>query len=77
MIDAKSSWDFFAQAGFDGSWIDGGASRTWYLAFAAGKFPVVSSLDFSSAFPAFSPLLSRDQKVLIMASALGGALEAD
>lgn len=39
LIDAKASWEFFAQAeGFDGSWIDGGGSRTWYLAFAAGEF---------------------------------------
>jgi len=43
LIDAKSSWDFFAQAGFDGSWIDGGASRTWYLAFAAGKLDFLAS----------------------------------
>ncbi len=34
-IDPQRSWDFFAQENFDGSWLDGGASRTWYLAFAA------------------------------------------
>ena len=34
-IDPQQSWDFFAQQSFDGSWLDGGASRTWYLAFAA------------------------------------------
>ncbi|CAF9927650.1 hypothetical protein IMSHALPRED_007264 [Imshaugia aleurites] len=34
-IDPRQSWDFFAQQNFDGLWLDGGASRTWYLAFAA------------------------------------------
>lgn len=38
LIDPKASWDFFAQPNFDYSSIDGGASRTWYLAFAAGEF---------------------------------------
>jgi endo-1,3(4)-beta-glucanase len=37
LIDPQASWDFFAQDQFDYSWIDGGASRTWYLAYAAGK----------------------------------------
>ncbi|KAL9061962.1 MAG: hypothetical protein Q9206_000148 [Seirophora lacunosa] len=35
LIDPKRSWEFFAQQDFDPTWIDGGASRTWYLAFAA------------------------------------------
>ena len=34
-IDPQQSWDFFAQENFNGIWLDGGASRTWYLAFAA------------------------------------------
>jgi endo-1,3(4)-beta-glucanase len=38
LIDPAASWRFFSQSNFDYSWIDGGASRTWYLAFAAGKF---------------------------------------
>jgi endo-1,3(4)-beta-glucanase len=37
LIDPKASWKFFAQPNFDYSWIDGGATRTWYLAFAAGE----------------------------------------
>lgn len=37
-INAKASWGFFSQNNFDYSWIDGGASRTWYLAMAAGEF---------------------------------------
>ncbi|KAJ5183331.1 hypothetical protein N7492_000947 [Penicillium capsulatum] len=36
LLDPKASWEFFAQDDFDYSWIDGGATRTWYLAFAAG-----------------------------------------
>ncbi|KAJ5247716.1 hypothetical protein N7468_002699 [Penicillium chermesinum] len=36
IIDPQQSWDFFSQDNFDYSWIDGGASRTWYLAYAAG-----------------------------------------
>ncbi|KAL8723083.1 MAG: hypothetical protein Q9225_000554 [Loekoesia sp. 1 TL-2023] len=36
LIDPRKSWDFFAQRDFDMTWIDGGASRTWYLAWAAG-----------------------------------------
>ncbi|PWY82914.1 hypothetical protein BO70DRAFT_404481 [Aspergillus heteromorphus CBS 117.55] len=36
IIDPASAWNFFAQSGFDYSSIDGGASRVWYLAYAAG-----------------------------------------
>ncbi|KAF4768351.1 hypothetical protein HAV15_002079 [Penicillium sp. str.  len=36
LVDPKASWEFFTQPNFDYSWIDGGATRTWYLAFAAG-----------------------------------------
>ncbi|RHZ59386.1 glucan endo-1,3-beta-D-glucosidase [Aspergillus thermomutatus] len=36
LVDPVASWDFFTQPNFDYSWIDGGATRTWYLAFAAG-----------------------------------------
>lgn len=38
LIDPKTSWEFFAQSNFDPRWIDGGGSRTWYLAWAAGEF---------------------------------------
>ncbi|KAI5294618.1 hypothetical protein KEM52_003607 [Ascosphaera acerosa] len=34
--DARESWSFFSQGGFDNGWLDNGASRTWSLAFAAG-----------------------------------------
>ncbi len=41
IVDPKASYDFFAQANFDPSWLDGGASRTWYLAYAAGELPIM------------------------------------
>ncbi|KAF4982297.1 hypothetical protein FZEAL_2046 [Fusarium zealandicum] len=37
-IEPKKAWDFFASSKFDSSWLDGGASRTWYLAYAGGEF---------------------------------------
>lgn len=36
LVDPKSAYAFFAQSNFDDGWLDGGASRTWYLAFCAG-----------------------------------------
>lgn len=36
IIDPKTSYNWFNQANFNPVYIDGGASRTWYLAFAAG-----------------------------------------
>ncbi|KAJ5820525.1 CAZyme family GH81 [Penicillium riverlandense] len=36
IINPTASWEFFAQSNFSYSWLDGGASRTWYLAYAAG-----------------------------------------
>ena len=35
IIDPKTAWKFFAQDGFQNAWLDGGASRTWYLAWCA------------------------------------------
>lgn len=43
LLDPKASWEFFAQDDFDYSWIDGGATRTWYLAFAAGSFSSIAT----------------------------------
>ena len=31
----KSAWGLFSQSGFKTQWLDGGASRTWYLVVAA------------------------------------------
>lgn len=36
MIDPKGSFNFFNDRNFNYAWLDGGASRTWYLAYAAG-----------------------------------------
>jgi len=35
IFDPVSSYNFFAQDGFSSDWIDGGASKTWYLAYTA------------------------------------------
>ncbi len=37
IIDPRASYRFFTQGNFDPSWIDGGASRAWYIAYAAGE----------------------------------------
>lgn len=36
LFDPRTSYAFFAQNNFQSQWLDNGASRTWYLAFAAG-----------------------------------------
>lgn len=36
IADPTSSWEFFSQSNFQSQWLDGGASRAWYLAYAAG-----------------------------------------
>jgi len=36
IVDPKSAWEFFAQEGWRNEWLDGGASRTWYLSWCAG-----------------------------------------
>jgi endo-1,3(4)-beta-glucanase len=38
LINPTASWNFFTASNWDASWLDGGASRTWYLALAAGMF---------------------------------------
>ena len=43
IIDPRASFDFFAFDDFDPGWLDGGASRTWYLAFAAGEWSFCSA----------------------------------
>jgi endo-1,3(4)-beta-glucanase len=35
LIDAKTSWNFFSNPSFDLSTLDGGASLSWYLTYAA------------------------------------------
>jgi len=36
IINPQAAYNFFSQADFDWGWLDGGASLTWYLAYAAG-----------------------------------------
>ncbi|KAK9382271.1 endo-1,3(4)-beta-glucanase [Kockiozyma suomiensis] len=36
LFDPRASWQFFAHPKFSNQWLDGGASRTWYLTYAAG-----------------------------------------
>lgn len=36
-VEPRMAWDFFTSRTFDGQWLDGGASLTWFMAFAAGK----------------------------------------
>lgn len=38
VIDPTAAFNFFSRKDFNPHWLDGGASRTWYLAFAAGMF---------------------------------------
>lgn len=38
-IDPRGAYNFFSSPDFDPSWLDGGASLTWYLCYAAGKLP--------------------------------------
>lgn len=35
LINPTRAYEFFSQSNFDSSWIDGGASKTWYLAWCA------------------------------------------
>jgi endo-1,3(4)-beta-glucanase len=36
IIDPATAYDFFTQPNFDPTWLDGGASLTWYIALSAG-----------------------------------------
>lgn len=36
-IQPGRAWDWFSRDGFDPSWLDGGASLTWYMAYSAGE----------------------------------------
>ncbi len=82
LIDPRQSWEFFAREDFDPGWIDGGASRTWYLAWAAGMFsplffPFLLPLSFFS--PPFSlPLFSFFSKYLrCLRKVVGGSSDWD
>ncbi len=36
IVEPTEAWKFFSQREFPKAWLDGGATRTWYLALAAG-----------------------------------------
>lgn len=36
-IEPQKAWEYFTSPTFDPAWLDGGASLTWYMAYAAGK----------------------------------------
>ena len=35
--EPKKAWEFFSAKDFDPMYLDGGASLTWFMAYAAGK----------------------------------------
>ena len=43
LVDPVAAFRFFSRDDFDASWLDGGASRTWYLTLAAGEFSIPPS----------------------------------
>lgn len=36
-VQPRLAWNFFNSTSFKSTWIDGGASRTWFLAYAGGE----------------------------------------
>ena len=36
-VDPRKAWAFFSAKDFNPQWLDGGASLTWFMAYAAGK----------------------------------------
>lgn len=36
-VEPKKAWKFFSSKEFQPNWLDGGASLTWFMAYAAGK----------------------------------------
>jgi endo-1,3(4)-beta-glucanase len=41
-VQPKLAWQFFSAPQFDPQWLDGGASLTWSLAYAAGEYAVMT-----------------------------------
>ena len=37
-VDPRAAFKFFSAPDLDPAWLDGGASLTWYLCYAAGEF---------------------------------------
>lgn len=36
-VEPRKAWEFFSARSFDPQWLDGGASLTWFMAYAAGE----------------------------------------
>jgi endo-1,3(4)-beta-glucanase len=51
-VDPKGAWKLFNSSNFNSSWVDGGASLTWYMAYAAGEF--------SGLFPSLREVMLAD-----------------
>jgi endo-1,3(4)-beta-glucanase len=49
-VDPRGAYQFFAGAGFDPAWLDGGASLTWYLCYSAGELLFFSFFSCSVRF---------------------------
>lgn len=49
LVNPRAAWSFFSSSSFRDNWIDGGASRSWYMAYAAGKLPSLDTFFPSSA----------------------------
>lgn len=63
-VEPRAAYDFFSGRsgqGWDDGWVDGGASRTWYLCYAAGELFSFLSFVFTFFFPLYLSfsLLSR------------------
>ena len=72
IVNPVAAWEFFVDPAFDASWLDGGASRTWYLAFAAGESCFFFILLSSFLPPFFSGAFIVEENWL-MCIGLGGA----
>lgn len=55
-VDPKRAWDFFSSRDFDPMLLDGGASLTWSMAYAAGKSPTPWYYGFTSLMCGFIQL---------------------
>lgn len=58
-IEPKKAWDYFNSSNFKDTWIDGGASRTWYLAYAAGM------LNHAISYQMFTFIANISLKLLV------------
>jgi len=67
LVYPDEAWEFFNSSTFNPAWLDGGASLTWYLAFAAGKFAsfICTSCPVSFAFGTFIGAFSSFSSALI------------